>query len=438
MNTKSVSIIGFVYALLLIYASLMPFDFSSSINIGHKIPDLFKYWPINMHARRISGSDIISNLVLYIPLGWLIAVRCRFGNLGKVSSLLIALVICSIISLLVEFLQLFTLSRIASASDWILNTISGFVGSMAGILVGKDLWLVGAKWVRKSWETNPVRIVTGMMLLLIVVDALSPFMPTIQLKQVWQSVRQSNFDLFTGLAEHPWHWWVVQRFLLYFVVTLFLEACFDQAKKWVRYIHAAGFIALLIIGLELGKLFVVSRSFNMANIIVSLAGCFVAISMGGILSSILSIKRKIDLFIGYIFFHIFYLAWLPFDFTLGLNRLEIILASPVKFLPLYDYAMGASLNHARLFLQSIFLLGILIYTLRVRYGWFEKSGTGIWTAAIFCGFLGVLQEGGQLFLISRTPSITDIYCFALGGSMGAWVKRPPGHKIKKIERKSEK
>jgi len=93
---------------------------------------------------------------------------------------------------------------------------------------------------------------------------------------------------------------------------------------------------------------------------------------------------------------------------------------------LYDYAMGASLNHVRLFVQSIFLTAMLVYLLKIRLGWFKRDGYGVLAAAFFCAFLGILQEGGQLFLASRHPSITDIYCFAAGGCLGAVTGLCPG------------
>jgi len=42
-------------------------------------------------------------------------------------------------------------------------------------------------------------------------------------------------------------------------------------------------------------------------------------------------------------------------------------------------------------------------------------------AALAAGVLGLALELGQFFLPARVPSATDVFCFALGGAIGAWV-----------------
>jgi VanZ family protein len=423
MNRKLLSTIGWGYSILLIYASLMPFDFSFVADMSYRTSHFWRYWPINPGAR-ISGSDLISNLALYVPLGWILAVRFRLGNIRPFLSLAAAGLICFVISLCVELLQMFTISRVSSASDWLLNTISGGTGGALGIFYGKSLWINGIRWLKLSWETRPVIIAAVLLAGLIAADSLSPYMPTILLKQVWQSFKASNFNIVQGVSLHPWHWWVVQRIMVYFVMTLVFAGAMGKKSEFKRFIWGACLVGLFALFLELGKLFIVSRSFNIANVLTAWIGCFCAIWIGWAVGGRVNTRQKLEWSMGFIFLYLFYLAWFPFDFAWDYSRIQNVFSSPIRLLPLYDYAMGSTLNHARLFVQSIFLLGVLIYIIRIRFNWFEKRKTGIWLAAIFCGMLGFFQEGGQLFLPSRTPSATDIYCFTFGGAMGAWVCHP--------------
>lgn len=409
--------------MLLVYASLMPFDFSFDADINESLSSFWNHWPFNPGAR-ISGSDVVSNLALYVPLGWIIAVRLRLASIRVLFSMVTAISICFVTSLSVEFLQTFIVSRVSSASDLCLNTISGGVGAVMGVVYGKALWIKGIRWLRQSWESRPVIVAVLIFAGLLMADAFSPYMPTLLLKQLWHSLQGSYFNAVQGFSVHPWHWWVIQRFLAYLFLTLILAGCIKQTNEFKKFLYAASFVALFSLFLETGKLFIVSRSFNIANPLASSAGCLAAVFTGWASGKRMSVRKKLEISICFLFFYLFYLAWFPFDFAWNHDRVQSLFAAPIRLLPLYDYAMGATLNHARLFIQSLFLLGILVYLLRVRYGWFEKPGTGIWFAAIFCVILGLLQEGGQLFLSSRTPSATDIYCFALGGSMGAWIKRP--------------
>ncbi len=423
MKLRLLTILGMLYGVMLVYASLMPFDFVLGEHIGHQIHRFWSYWPFN-HTARISGSDVVSNLALYVPLGWLITVRCRLGGVRVYLSLMIAVLICSTVSACVELAQITTLSRTSSAADWLLNTISGCSGATAGAICGKGLWVGGIQWLRRCWNTRPVDIATLALMGLLSADALAPYIPTILLKQVWHSLKRSHFDIVGGLALHPWHWWVVTRVLVYAVLTMLLAAWGGQKPDLKRWIRAAAVAACFALSLELAKPMIVSRTINMANVLTSWSGCFVAVSVGAFFASRVATHRKLGLAIAALLTYLFYLWWIPFNFVWDPELFRKEVPSPVELLPFYHYAMGAKLNHVRLFVQSVFLQGILVYLLRLRFGWFEGAGTRIALAAIFAGALGLLLEGGQIFLPSRTPSVTDIYCFALGGVLGAWIRRP--------------
>lgn len=416
--------LGTGYAILLIYASLMPFDFSFGHGWGSQYKFFWNHWPFNPGAR-ISGSDVLSNLVLYAPLGWIITVRLRLSNFNSIFSLTVSGIICSLISFFVEMLQIFTVSRVASGSDWLLNTISGTAGSCLGLAAGKTVWISGIDWLKRSWQKKPVVIAALMLAGLTAADALSPFIPTILLKQVGRNFKKSLFSLDLGFAVHPWHWWVLKVGLFYACLTLLFSSCLENKFRFLRLAQAVFVVGLFCLSLEVGKLFIVSRFFNTANVVSGWLGC-----IGGLGIGLLPGKRKniekLNWGIALILLYIFYLAWFPFDFNWRMELIPARLPSVLKLLPLYDYAMGASLNHARLFVQSIFLTAMLVYLLKIRLGWFKRDGYGVLAAAFFCAFLGILQEGGQLFLASRHPSITDIYCFAAGGCLGAVTGLCPG------------
>lgn len=413
------------YTALLIYASLMPFDFSFGEGLQSHYKFFWRYWPFNPRTR-ISGSDVLSNLVLYAPLGWMITVRLRLSNCNSIISLTVSGLICSLISIFVELLQIFTVSRVASGSDWLLNTISGIMGSFSGLAAGQRAWISGIDWLKNSWQTKPVLIAALILAGLTAADALSPFMPTILLKQVGRNFKHSHFSPNLGFTVHPWHWWLLKVGLVYACLTLLFSSFLKNKSQFSRLAQAVVVGGLFCLSLEVGKLFIVSRSFNIANVVSGWLGC-----IGGMAIGLLSGKQettvKLNWGIGLILLYIFYLAWFPFNFNWSFEQIPARLPSVLKLLPLYDYAMGASLNHARLFAQSIFLPAMLVYLLKIRFGWFKRKHYGVWGAAVFCAVLGILQEGGQLFLPSRYPSVTDIYCFAAGGYLGTVTVIFPGN-----------
>ena len=423
MKLRLLTILGVFYLVMLVYASFMPFDFALGEHIGQKFNHFWNHWPINSTARA-SGSDVVSNLALYVPLGWLITVRCLLGRVNVYLSLTISVLICSTVSVCVELVQLTSFFRISSAADWLLNTISGCAGATAGAICGKKLWAIGIRWLRKCWNTRPVDIATLAFMGLLAADALAPYIPTILLKQVWHSLKISHFDIGEGLALHPWHWWVVTRVLIYAALTMLLASWGGQKPGQRRWISSATLAAVFALGMELLKPIIVSRSINMANVATSWSGCFAAVLVGAFLFGRFSTHKKLELAIAVLLIYVFYLAWIPLNFVWNPEMFHKKLPSPVQLLPFYHYAMGAKLNHVKLFVQSVFLPGILVYLLRVRFGWFEGVHTKIVLSAIFAGSLGLLLEGGQFFLPFRTPSMTDIYCFSLVGVLGAWIHRP--------------
>jgi hypothetical protein len=211
------------------------------------------------------------------------------------------------VSACVELAQLTTLSRISSAADWLLNVISGCAGATAGAVWGKRLWVIGIRWLRRCWNTRPVDIVTLALMGLLAADALAPYIPTILLKQVWHSLKRSHFDIVDGLASHPWHWWVVTRVLVYAVLTMLLAAWGGQKPDLKRWLRAAVLAACFALSLELAKPMIVSRTINVANVLTSWSGCFVAVPVGALFASRVATHRKLGLAIAVLLTYVFYL-----------------------------------------------------------------------------------------------------------------------------------
>ncbi len=421
---KHLTAITLVYGGLLLYASLMPYDFTATLNLQQLWHSAWNHWPFTLQAR-ISGSDLLSNLLLYIPLGFLLATRSCCGYASRFRSFSLAILVCCLLSFGIELLQGLTVSRTISASDWLLNSISGLLGAAAGARYGATLWTDAGLWVVRRWQKHPLDILTLALTGLLAADNLAPFTPTIQRSQVWRSIKGSHFTLLEGFALHPWHWWLVTKLMLYALLTL-LFASWNGAKghelKWPRAILLALFLAF---SLEIAKLLIASRNFNIANLACSTAGATLAVLLGPALMERLSYRRKLTLALfvlgGYLLYH----AWTPFNFIWNPALLRQQLPSPIELLPFYHYAMGARLDHIRLFIQDIGLAGGFIYLLRLRCNWFETSRFKLPLAMTAAFILGIMQEGGQLFLPSRTSAMSDIYCFLIGGSLAAILNRPP-------------
>jgi VanZ family protein len=412
-----------IYGGLLLYASLMPYDFTPETDFKQLWQDDFwDHWPFNTRAR-ISGADLVGNIALYIPWGFLIASRLRISLSGYILPLCIATLSCSLLSVSVETLQSTMISRTPSASDWLWNTVSGFAGALIGTIYGPKIWENGCNWLREKWQRSPIDLFTLTFMGLLAADALAPYLPSIRPINIWRRIEKSHFDLFEGFAQHPWHWWLIMRCMVYLILALLLASWFKRAGLSRSRFKAFLAAALFATGLELVKPMIASRHFNIANVASSSAGAFAAFLVASINPHRLRFNRKLSLTVVALTTYVLYLAWTPFDFAYNPELLKQKLPSPTEMLPLYHYAMGAELNHVRLFVQGVALQLILTYILLLRFPRFDKKYTRYILALAVSATLGILQEGGQLFLASRTPSMTDIYCFMLGGVFGAMLPR---------------
>jgi len=421
VHLKLLTAFTFIYGGLLIYASLMPYDFISGVDINQLLhSQIWKHWPFNLHGR-ISGSDFVSNLLLYIPLGFLLATRWRFTDLERSIIFALTILFCSGLSIGIEILQGLMISRVPSATDWLLNSISGALGATLGVTQGRPLWEQTINWLQRRWQSHPLDILTLVFLGLLTADALTPFLPTLLLSQVWRNLKHSHFNLIEGLAQHPWHWWLMNHVLLYMILMLLLAEWGEPNRrarnKWYPSLLALG----VALALEAVKPMIVSRTINLSNIATAAAGAGLAASLEPLWAERVSLNRKLELALLALLGYGFYLSWSPFNFVWDPELVRRRIPSLRELLPLYHYAMGATLNHIRLFVQGIALKAILIYLLRVRFSWLQRCRFQLILAIVFTGALGLLQEGGQMFLPTRMPSMTDVYCCMIGGALGVWA-----------------
>lgn len=425
MKLRLLTILCVVYLGLLGYASLMSrelrIDRDAAVRRWERAWDT---WPFEPGAP-VSGSDAVSNFLLYVPLGALVATRLRFvPHLPRFLVATGVLLLASTLSAAVETCQIFLPPRVPSAKDWLLNSAGGLTGAVGGVLWGRAAWWKLVRWSRRRWRRRPLALAAVALLVLLAADALVPFYPTIQLRGVWRGLKGSHFVLAEGLAVRPWHEWLVTKAGVYAALTALLAG--SSVSPWrTRWLRAAVLGAAVAAGLEVGKIFIVSRVFNVANVAVAVAGCGAAALLGAAWDGKVTPRGQKLLALGGLLVYIVYIQWTPFTFTWDPALVRSKLPSGPEWAPLYHYAMGARLEHARLFLRTLVLLGALVYVARLGGGWLDRGprGARALKAALLAGAMGLFLEAGQLFL-PRVPSVTDVTCFAVGGALGGWAGAP--------------
>ena len=189
--------LALVYAALIVFASLFPFEGWRAQGIGPEVFLLARipppYW---------TGFDVAINVLGYAPLGFLLALALLRTGWPR-SAVPVAALAGALPSLSMEFLQIYLPQRVPSNLDLVLNA----GGALAGALVAALLEPLGAidRWsaLRTRWFVSDAR---GALVLLalwpwaLLFPAAVPF----GLGQGLERLEGALRDLFDGTPFLPW------------------------------------------------------------------------------------------------------------------------------------------------------------------------------------------------------------------------------------------
>jgi len=126
------------YLLLIIYGSLIPFDFvPRSLAAAWEGFRHIPYLRLGIQSR----ADLIANFVLYVPLGYMAAVWVvgdQSRGFSRLVRMLLVMAACALVAVSVEFTQIFFRPRTVSLNDLTVELL----GSAAGLMVWR---LAGAR-----------------------------------------------------------------------------------------------------------------------------------------------------------------------------------------------------------------------------------------------------------------------------------------------------
>jgi glycopeptide antibiotics resistance protein len=434
-------------SILIVYGSLiplryrpMPFDeaLAAFRRISYSDPSL-------LGAR---GDWVISIIQFAVPSFLSMAALCvdRPRALGLAAAALV-LPGCIVLSVALEFLQLYFPPRTVSLNDIAVESLGGVAGALLWLLAGQRL----TDLTRRFWNARGLcglatQSLPAYLALLLIVQ-LMPFDLTVGMDEVAQKYREGKICLlpFGEMATGG---------IKPFARALTNAACFFPlgvlmalVPKW------AGWNWPAVLGLGLGitglieslQLFVYSRYGNATDVVTGTA----AILLGWRLARAFRDRRILGpawaprllvigqgvrgtvawmlLFFGWLG-ALALISWQPFDFTTDPARFttaDSLLTDEdtaiyglrrMAWAPLADYYWGSKYNAFDQFIQkslSFVPFGILM-ALTLRGGTRPGAGPLVVLVALIVG-LGI--EVGQYFVPSRHPSTSDL----LIESFGAWL-----------------
>jgi len=162
---------------LILYVSLYPFRFGAD---GPAVTEVLR----QLSWARASRGDMLNNVLLYVPLGFCIAlaVEPRFGRSAGIATGLLG---GALLSLTMELMQGSIATRVPSLTDLSLNA----AGALAGAVGGSAWHALGARMTPQANPAGRSGAVALVVLVLWLIARLWPFVPDASLRQLKRAVR---------------------------------------------------------------------------------------------------------------------------------------------------------------------------------------------------------------------------------------------------------
>jgi glycopeptide antibiotics resistance protein len=153
----------------ILYGSLIPFDFAFSVAT---VPDGFGMLTPGLGSAGLE--DIITNLLVYVPIGLTVALSSLCSRLSKPARVVIAILIGATVSIAIETLQTGIASRVASWLDMFANSAGAAIGAIAGVTLYKAARSRGAR-LRARLTERPFLTLASVLALGLFIYKLAPF-----------------------------------------------------------------------------------------------------------------------------------------------------------------------------------------------------------------------------------------------------------------------
>jgi VanZ family protein len=368
-SRRSFAVALAVTATLILYGSLYPFEFYNHVDPANGLRHLLSTW-----RTRSSIGDLLANILLYLPFGFFAAKTAnRLPPLLRVS---IALLTAALLSIAVEYAQLWDAGRVSAMSDVYANSFGALLGALAGTAFAVDLHLY-------RWRELRRRPFALLMILCWIAYRLFPFVPVIDAHKYWHAVQpllQTPTLKFTDLLPYFADW---------LAVGALLQAGLDPAPP--RYALPLLLIAVLCARIAIGDI-----ALSQADVIGGFAAA--AIWAGWLHAA----KFRIPLVAFALAVAVVIEGLRPFRFLTVPRAFTW-----VPFLGLIDGSIWTSLPAH---IAKFFLYGTLVWALR-------RSGLWWIAATIAAAGLVFLVHYLQIYLPGRSAEITDVLLVLMASAL---------------------
>ena len=402
-----------------VYGSLVPFDFRP-VPLSEAFSRYRAAWLIPV--RVVSRSDWLSNILLFIPAGFLLSGWLAVDRPRR--SLLVAACVIPLVSVAlssaIEFAQVYFPTRTVSLRDVVAETIGGSLGGCLWLAFGRRL--TAKARARADGGSSRAAWLLPAYLLALLLSRVMPLDLTISPGELHGKYKAGMIAVrpFAALASNPVA--AVGRLAdeasSFLVAGLLLGRAAGLRPSGGRLVFAFG---LAIAGsVEVAQLFVASRRFDSTDVIVGslavLGGWAAARATLGEPDPRRTGRARLALLVGWLGLAVAS-SWSPFDFEVAPKNWSSK-ASAISPLPFVDYYRGSVWVAA----DQIFRKATLFFPLGM------VLGRGPRVTFLAATGLAIFLEFGQFALPARVPSLTDVVV-EMGGAWAGLLcagRRLPG------------
>lgn len=405
----------FLSFLFILYGSIVPLEFKS-VAFSHALSQflLILQQPVSLYSK----VDFATNVLIAIPLAFSLS-AILYRHVNTIINVFVCFLVCLSISFFVEFLQLFTLSRVPSKLDVMAQFIGAGIGIALWLWLGQKISAWFTQWVDMREESQFFEKVFWIYLVILFLYNVLPLDLTINPVDIYHkwSDGRINLVLFRfhgdGLAQQIYQ--IIADIIIWIPITLFW--ILSHKKTPQNAFWSTIKVALL---LEFFQLLVNSRFSDINDILSAALGAFGGILLARLFgaNTLVSINSndttKIHwyLFLAVIFWSCTLIAifWFPFDFNLQkefvLPRLHFIYNMPFSgyFYTSEFYAITTLLQKIILLLPLGILLGLIKYYATQEHIFLVNIGAFFWSILLL-----IVIEFGQVLLPESSPDTSDIF-----------------------------
>jgi glycopeptide antibiotics resistance protein len=403
-----------------IYGSFVPLSLRH-ISVGEAVWQFVR----TRFDPHLSGTDFVSNVLLFIPIGFFLIGGLADRSRSLAITLLLPVVGFGVVlSIAIEFGQTFVVGRTPSWDDVLAESMGCTVGSLAWLVAGPLVVEFLAPLLHSESRTDRAFRLLGAYAALWILLGLLPFDFTLRPQEIAEKFREGRIVLepFAGATLQD----VIGTWLMAIPLGAFcvLAAIHFRAPRPIM--AAVGMGIALSAGIESIQVLAMSRTADVTDFTMNSLGVITGVVIA---TRWLARSRDEAAFEGVrlwplVAVLVWFLVligrhWSPFDFLVDASFARSRLPDMFR-VPFYSYYWASPL-YALTEATTKMLLGIPVGAL-LRLTWQPRSwGAEVAQAVgitIFAGFLFLVIELGQLLLPSRYPDQTDIYLGTFGAVLG--------------------